>query len=395
MHCAYNGIQALSHRRLVDSLCVCVISTCLVMASAAVGQELGAEIASISPGGKGIAEATAVAKQLQANKNLKLEDVLRRVASANPVAKNWYLAIAQSVAQRLDKNEAARIIANFLADKSGAPEARYWALDYLAGGDQAKREAMLDSMLDDPSLDIRYEAVELALRKVEASKSAGAVNEKLVQGYSNVLDAARLPSQVQAIAKKLDELGTKVDLQKHFGFINHWYLAASFDNRQKTGFNVVYGPENDYLQRGGVVDLKAQYDGKNGKVGWGDASTAEANGALDLNPIFKNEKGAICYAYAQIESDSDLECDVRLGCINGNKVWVNGQPALSNEIYHASTQIDQYVAKVRLKKGVNSVLIKVCQNEQTESWAQDWKYQIRFTDSSGKTIGWRPLIAAK
>ncbi len=110
------------------------------------------------------------------------------------------------------------------------------------------------------------------------------------------------------------------------------------------------------------------------------------DGAVDLNPVYANEKGAIAYAYAEFNAGKAIECEVRLGCINANKVWVNGQPLMSNEVYHAGSQIDQYTAPVKLKQGKNTILVKVCQNEQTESWAQDWKFQLRFTDSSGKAI---------
>jgi len=31
-------------------------------------------------------------------------------------------------------------------------------------------------------------------------------------------------------------------------------------------------------------------------------------------------------------------------------------------------------------------LVKVCQNNQAESWAQDFQFQFRITDSMGKPI---------
>jgi hypothetical protein len=89
---------------------------------------------------------------------------------------------------------------------------------------------------------------------------------------------------------------------------------------------------------------------------------------------------------ADFRCASELECEVRIGSPNACKVWVNGQSAISREVYHAGTQIDQYTAPVKLKAGSNWVLVKICQNEQTESWAQDWKFQLRFTDASGAAI---------
>jgi hypothetical protein len=32
------------------------------------------------------------------------------------------------------------------------------------------------------------------------------------------------------------------------------------------------------------------------------------------------------------------------------------------------------------------LLLKVCQNEQTDSWAGDWKFQARISDATGGAI---------
>ena len=48
--------------------------------------------------------------------------------------------------------------------------------------------------------------------------------------------------------------------------------------------------------------------------------------------------------------------------------------------------MDQYVGRGELKAGNNVILLKICQNEQTEAWAQDWKFQLRVCDASGKAI---------
>jgi hypothetical protein len=31
-------------------------------------------------------------------------------------------------------------------------------------------------------------------------------------------------------------------------------------------------------------------------------------------------------------------------------------------------------------------LLKICQNEQTEDWAQRWEFQVRICDSSGTAV---------
>jgi hypothetical protein len=48
--------------------------------------------------------------------------------------------------------------------------------------------------------------------------------------------------------------------------------------------------------------------------------------------------------------------------------------------------MDQYKAHARLKPGVNTILLKICQNEQTEDWAQEWNFQIRVCDPFGNAV---------
>ena len=59
---------------------------------------------------------------------------------------------------------------------------------------------------------------------------------------------------------------------------------------------------------------------------------------------------------------------------------------ISNEVYHTGMQIDQYSAPITLKQGENRILVKICQNEQKEAWAQLYSFQLRLCDETGKAI---------
>jgi hypothetical protein len=48
--------------------------------------------------------------------------------------------------------------------------------------------------------------------------------------------------------------------------------------------------------------------------------------------------------------------------------------------------MDQFIVRGELKPGKNVILLKVCQNEQKEDWAQVWQFQLRVCDSIGKAI---------
>lgn len=344
-------------------------------------------ILKIERGGAQIANASMAAEKL-IKSGATLEGLLGKAAQANPVAKNWLLSIAQAIADRQPKGVTQASLERILADPKGDGEIRYWALDRLAGGKEEVREQLLLPRTDDSSLDIRYEAIALALKKLpnkDEAKSDEAAKQKVIASYQSLIRLARLPEQINSIAAKLKELEVEVDLLKQFGFVSDWQTIGPFDNRQGIGYATAYPPESDFV-RDAKVDLKKPYQGKAGEVLWKAVSTSKPDGEVDLNSPYSNEKGAVVYAFTTVQSASDVACQVRLGCINANKIWVNGKEAAANNVYHTGAQIDQYVGQVNLQRGANNVLVKVCQNEQTESWAQNFAFQLRFTDATGKAI---------
>ena len=67
-----------------------------------------------------------------------------------------------------------------------------------------------------------------------------------------------------------------------------------------------------------------------------------------------------------------------------SRVFVNGQEVLARESYHQSFDRDMLRRAVHLRNGRNTILVKVCQNDQPEAWAQNWMFQLRFTDDLGR-----------
>ncbi len=353
----------------------------------AVAQDPIDSILQIEKGGQNISRATAAAEQLLKS-GVPLGAVLAKAEQANPVAKNWLLSIAQVIADKQPAASAESELQKLLDNQQRDGGVRYWALDRLAGSNKELRAKMLDGRTSDSSLDIRYEAIELAMKKLPAIDNAKA-DEKLkastLSAYESLLKQSRLPDQINHIAAQIKALGSDVDLRKHFGFVANWQVIGPFDNRGEKGYPVIYPPEADYLQAK-RLDSKQRYQGKAGEVAWQPATTEKADGQVDLNPVYSNEKGAVVYAYTTIECDRDVECQIRYGTPNANKAWINGAEVATNDVYHTGSAIDQYWATVQLKKGTNTVLLKICQNEQTQSWAQDFGFKVRFSDVTGAAI---------
>jgi hypothetical protein len=109
-------------------------------------------------------------------------------------------------------------------------------------------------------------------------------------------------------------------------------------------------------------------------------------GIVDLNKAIGKHMGVIGYAYAEFIAEREGDVELRLGCINGNKIWLNGKLLTANHVYHTGQQVDQYVGKGRLVAGRNTILLKIAQNEQKEDWAQNWQFQLRVCDRIGTAI---------
>jgi hypothetical protein len=265
----------------------------------------------------------------------------------------------------------------FLADKRHNGPARRLAYELITAADPALEKQLLPTFLDDPSLELRFEAVAKSFEAAKAlakdSADAKATLEKLVQ-------ASRDVDQIEEIAKELDGRGVPVDFLKLYGFITQWNLCAAFDNTGGKGFVTSYPPEKS-------VDLKAVWQGKDGKeVTWFGHTTTDKMGMVDLNRVIGKEKNVVAYGYTIVDSPEDRPVEIRAASATALKIYVNGKEVFGRESYHQSFSVDSHIAPARLKKGKNSILIKVCQNDQKEPWAQEWRFQLRVTDSVGTPV---------
>ncbi len=365
--------------------------SCIALFAASTATALGAEKATVAelcatvkkvgPMGANHRAATAAMTELSALAPSQLPELLAGMDGAGPLATNWLRGAFEASAERAlkagEKLPQAEI-ERFLLDTNHSPHARRLAYEWILRVEPVASHRLESGFLNDPSLELRRDAVEheLTIGRVAVKESAPA--EAKAQ-FRKALTAARDLDQVQTSAKSLRELGETVDLAKHFGFIQRWQLIGPFDNRDKRGFTVAYPPEKD-------VHLAATLPGKEGPVSWKEHTTTDELGAVDLNKAIAKHMGAVAYAFAEFESPAERPIELRLGCINANKVWLNGELLTANEVYHANTSLDQYVGRGRLKAGKNQILVKVCQNEQTEDWAQDWKFQLRVCDDLGTAV---------
>lgn len=341
------------------------------------------QIRQVGPEGAGNAEAAAAWERLTSLGPEILVPVLRAMDGAGPLARNWMRTAVEKVFDRELKSGSeipAEDLKAFLLDRGNEPNARGLAYDLYAKVAPESAAALVPGFADDPSPGLRREAVARLLEDGKAQLEASE-KERSLATLRAALDAAREIDQIDAATKLLREkLEQTVDLPKHFGFLSYWHLAAPFDNTGRAGFDRAYSPEEG-------IDLGAEYQGKDGQsVKWQEYATPDDYGKVDFNQPFGPLKEVVGYAYTEFEAAEAREAELRLGCKNAWKVWFNGELLFGRDEYHRGQRIDQYSLPVKLKEGKNTILVKACQNEQTQDWTVQWEFQLRICDATGTAI---------
>lgn len=355
--------------------------------------DVAADIATIQKvdhAGAGHLAATAALKQLSQAPATALPLLLKAIRGTNPLADNWLSGAFESIADRTlqagDKLPATEL-ETFVRDTQQDATARRLAYEWLLKVDPGAADRLIPGMLRDPGSEFRRDAVQRLVTAAEA-KLAAEQKDAAKAAFQEALQGATDDDQVKAIVKPLKELGVEVDLQQHFGFLTKWKLIGPFNNVDLVGFETVYPPERE-------LKFDASYIGKDEMdVKWTEFATTDDYGAVDLAKALAPHKGAVTYATTVFEAPKAQSAEIRLGTPNAWKLWVNGKLAFARDEYHRGSQLDQYKVKVELQPGRNVILMKVCQNEQKEEWAQDWRFQLRVCDSSGAALAPAPAAVS-
>ena len=331
--------------------------------------------------GKGNIAASQAMEYLSKSDKEIIPVLLSAMDEANPFAVNYLRGAIEFIFNKpLSEGGVLPLVelGEFLLNKSHDTKPRAMAFDLIKRTDAGVANRLIPGFLGDPSVDLRREAIAKLLINasdlVKQNKKPAAV---LI--YRQALDASRDLDQIQIISSELRELGRNVNLTQHFGFLTNWNLVGPFHNKDRAGFGEVFGPEKDF-------DLNTEYKGIDGSITWKKYSTNDEYGMVDFNEPYGSLKEVTGYAHTTFISASDQPAELRLGCKNAWKIWLNGKLVFGRDEYHRGMRIDQYKLPVQLKKGANIILIKACQNEQKEEWTVEWQFQLRVCDATGTAI---------
>lgn len=339
-----------------------------------------ATVRAVGPEGLGNAAAGAAWKSLAAGDASSLPALLGAMDGANDLVVNWLRAAVETIAGRAGPTGSLPLkdLEIFARDTRHHPRARRLACDLIARSDPAAAQNLLAGFLNDPGPELRREAVQQVIdegaRREGAGDKAGAIPL-----YEKAIAAARAVDQINTLSTRLKALGHPVELANLFGFLIEWQVVGPFDSTGGKGFDAVYPPET-------TINLRATYDGKAGRVGWTNFISASPYGVVDLNQPLGALKGVAGYAFTKFNSAQAQPVELRLGSENAWKIWLNGKLIFGREEYHRGMEIDQYRLPVTLRTGVNTLLVKLCQNEMVEDWTKKWDFQLRITDAQGTPV---------
>jgi hypothetical protein len=373
----------------IPGTAILVWVVCATCAPAASPDELIRTIKSVNEKGQGNVQATAALRELTKEDAAVLPKILTALDDAKPLPANWLRSAFETIADRAlaDEDKLPAIqLERFVVDRSHNPRIRRLAFEYLVKVDDTATDRLVPGMLDDPSSELRREAVRRLIDeagKIDSKQDP----DKAVALYRKALQGATDDDLVKAITAPLKKLDVDIDLHQHFGLLTRWQVIGPFNNVNKVGFAAVYPPEKE-------LNLKATYQGQLGEVrwqslelAWKESTTKEDfYGIMDIGKQIKNYKGSVMYAVTEYHSPKQQDVQVRIGTPNSWKIWVNGKLLFGREEYHRGMKLDQYKVDTLLQPGKNVILLKICQNEQEPDWAQRYQFQIRICNSEGKAI---------
>jgi hypothetical protein len=342
-----------------------------------------AALRAVGPEGASNESAAAAWKSLSAAPATTLPTVVLALDGANPLAQNWLRAAAGTIADRARAaNQPLPLDAldTLLRDTTHTPAARSLAWDLIRTADAARADALITTFLEDPAAELRRPGVTRLLDEARQLAGTADQKEKAADLAEKAFQAARDDDHITQAVEQLKELGRTPDVPAQLGLLLDWHLIAPFSNAQRSGFDTVYPPEE-------TIDLAARYPLPDGtQAAWQAFRSTDPFGHIDFNKPFGLIKEVVGYATTTFEAPEARDAELRLGSGNAWKVWLNGKFLFGRDEYHRGSRLDQYTLPIRLEKGTNTLLVKLAQNEQTETWTVDWRFQLRLCDPTGTAL---------
>ncbi len=157
-----------------------------------------------------------------------------------------------------------------------------------------------------------------------------------------------------------------------------WLVIGPFENNN--GFLKKFPPEKK-------IDLNKNYKEQSTLLRWQHLDDGNQDGYINLAALYPKSYMAVAYLLIYVKSPDQRAAQLRLGPDEAVKVWLNDEEVWRMNRIRGAV-IDDDIANVTLKPGLNKILVKVINR-----WGS-WGCYFRVTDEEGKGIHGIEFIAA-
>lgn len=174
---------------------------------------------------------------------------------------------------------------------------------------------------------------------------------------------------------------------EHNVFLNHWQVFGPFPgpNGPAEEVNTTFIADEAHLQGGSVRFYNDEL------FTWHASQRAAVNFRIALKIPSSSGNNVVGYAYTEVFCDREQDVSMAIAHDDAMAAWVNGEEVSRvTEISTSGAMLDQTVADVTLKKGVNRILLKIANG--TSGWHGAVRFRPRDAATPLFKFGARPFL---
>ena len=151
---------------------------------------------------------------------------------------------------------------------------------------------------------------------------------------------------------------------------SYWRVIGPFSMGNRSGFEHAFIPET-------ALDLNASYRDQGRLYEWRPGDDGASDGYVNLKKLNGHSLWTVSYAAIYIHSPEKRKVQIRLGCDETGKLWLNDELIWQHYLKRDASP-DRDLVTVLLREGTNKLLIKVTNSDF------DWGFYLRVTDEKGR-----------
>lgn len=164
------------------------------------------------------------------------------------------------------------------------------------------------------------------------------------------------------------------EIHRGIGFVPSWWVMGAFPNPRVPDWVRDRGPESTPFDPAQTFPVEGSQT-----VGWFLLNTVPHDGRINLSNMLSPNERAVCYLHTYVISPDEREAVLMVGSDDGIKAWLNQQTVVDHWI-NRPDRADDDVARIRLRQGANSLLLKIGQD------LGSWGAVCRVTGFDGRAM---------